>query len=287
MARIRSGKGRTWDFTGPFPTITGGIFEPGFPDCFLQMWAAFLAERAGLLGAKFGCVHAGRSGFEPRAFCGGPCSRTPKNAPSISPGTPSAIKCRVPSLCPMKRSDINFLFRSASQCFAAHDWALPPECPMGCHRFRSRRLAALRPRVGQSGGGAGILREAHVCRKRHDHTGPHAPERRRKTSSAGGAGWRSGSGRDIRTRLAIKSLSIPVNHEPRTIASGAILELPAGSRVTLLPGVYHEFYPLSEECIIGEVSTANDDRERQLLRQLPMSAATPASTKMRPPKFAS
>jgi D-lyxose ketol-isomerase len=35
--------------------------------------------------------------------------------------------------------------------------------------------------------------------------------------------------------------------------------LEAGSRVTLVPGIYHEFYPTSEECIIGEVSTANDD----------------------------
>jgi len=43
-------------FHGPFPTITGGIFEPGFPDCFLQMWAAFLAERAGALEGRFGCV---------------------------------------------------------------------------------------------------------------------------------------------------------------------------------------------------------------------------------------
>jgi predicted dehydrogenase len=41
---------------GPFPTITGAIFEPGFPDCVLQMWAAFLAERAGTLGERFGCV---------------------------------------------------------------------------------------------------------------------------------------------------------------------------------------------------------------------------------------
>jgi predicted dehydrogenase len=39
-----------------FPTITGGIFEAGFPDCFLQMWAAYAAERAGQLGARFGCV---------------------------------------------------------------------------------------------------------------------------------------------------------------------------------------------------------------------------------------
>jgi predicted dehydrogenase len=40
----------------PFRTITGGIFETGFPDCFLQMWAAYAAERAGQLGNRFGCV---------------------------------------------------------------------------------------------------------------------------------------------------------------------------------------------------------------------------------------
>jgi D-lyxose ketol-isomerase len=56
-----------------------------------------------------------------------------------------------------------------------------------------------------------------------------------------------------------RELVVPVNHEPVTVKSGAMIELPAGSRVTLVPGVYHEFYPLSEECIIGEVSTANDD----------------------------
>jgi predicted dehydrogenase len=39
-----------------FPTITGGIFEAGFPDCFLQMWAAYAAERAGTLGDRFGCA---------------------------------------------------------------------------------------------------------------------------------------------------------------------------------------------------------------------------------------
>lgn len=43
-------------FAMPFPTITGGIFEVGFPDVLQQMWAAFLAERAGLLGERFGCA---------------------------------------------------------------------------------------------------------------------------------------------------------------------------------------------------------------------------------------
>jgi predicted dehydrogenase len=39
-----------------FPTITGPIFEFGFADAILQMWAAFLAERAGELGGAFGCA---------------------------------------------------------------------------------------------------------------------------------------------------------------------------------------------------------------------------------------
>lgn len=39
-----------------FPVITGGIFEPGFPDCFMQMLASFIAERAGVLNDRFGCV---------------------------------------------------------------------------------------------------------------------------------------------------------------------------------------------------------------------------------------
>ena len=55
------GKEQTWSATDlgfhmPFKTITGGIFEPGFPDLLMQMWAAFLAERTGALGERFGCA---------------------------------------------------------------------------------------------------------------------------------------------------------------------------------------------------------------------------------------
>lgn len=57
----RRDKEQWWEKTDlgfgmPFKTITGGIFEPGFPDLLMQMWAAFLAERAGLLGDRFGCA---------------------------------------------------------------------------------------------------------------------------------------------------------------------------------------------------------------------------------------
>ncbi|MCF6312876.1 MAG: Gfo/Idh/MocA family oxidoreductase [Verrucomicrobiales bacterium] len=43
-------------FEVPFKTITGGIFEVGFPDVLQQMWAGFMAERAGELNGRFGCA---------------------------------------------------------------------------------------------------------------------------------------------------------------------------------------------------------------------------------------
>jgi predicted dehydrogenase len=39
-----------------WPTHAGAIFEFGFADALLQMWAAYLAERAGALGDRFGCA---------------------------------------------------------------------------------------------------------------------------------------------------------------------------------------------------------------------------------------
>lgn len=43
-------------FSTPFKTVTGGIFEPGFADVIQQMWAAYLVEREGDLGSRFGCA---------------------------------------------------------------------------------------------------------------------------------------------------------------------------------------------------------------------------------------
>ena len=39
-----------------WPMVSGAIFEFGFADALLQMWAAYLAERVGALGDKFGCA---------------------------------------------------------------------------------------------------------------------------------------------------------------------------------------------------------------------------------------
>ncbi len=43
-------------FESVLDTITGGIFEPGFPDCFQQMLGAYFAERAGSLAGRFHCA---------------------------------------------------------------------------------------------------------------------------------------------------------------------------------------------------------------------------------------
>jgi predicted dehydrogenase len=39
-----------------WPTVSGAIFESGFSDSILQMWASYLAEREGLLETRFGTV---------------------------------------------------------------------------------------------------------------------------------------------------------------------------------------------------------------------------------------
>ena len=43
------------------------------------------------------------------------------------------------------------------------------------------------------------------------------------------------------------------------VPTGRPIRLEAGQRVTLVPGIWHAFAPASNECVIGEVSTANDD----------------------------
>lgn len=54
-------------------------------------------------------------------------------------------------------------------------------------------------------------------------------------------------------------VSVKVNGQYRTLNSGDKITLQPGERITITPGIWHEFYPLTDECIIGEVSTANDD----------------------------
>lgn len=60
--RVDAGSESVW------PTVTGANFETGFSDAILQMWAAFLAERAGQLGDRFGTVRPEEAAFTHRIF---------------------------------------------------------------------------------------------------------------------------------------------------------------------------------------------------------------------------
>jgi D-lyxose ketol-isomerase len=42
--------------------------------------------------------------------------------------------------------------------------------------------------------------------------------------------------------------------------AGAHLRLKPGQSVTLMPGIWHAFWAEQGDCLIGEVSTVNDDR---------------------------
>jgi len=158
----------------------------------------------------------------------------------------------------MKRSEINSLIASASQCFAAHGWALPPEprwdvTDFGLGDYRRFGLVLIN-----------LAEQPEYCEKlmyvRRNMITPAHTHRKKKEdiiSRWGDLCVQVWSGHPEKS--AKNEFSVLVNGAPRAVKSGEIVTLSAGQRITLIPGVYHEFYASSEEAIIGEVSTANDD----------------------------
>ena len=160
----------------------------------------------------------------------------------------------------MKRSEINAAYRAASACFAAHHWALPPApkwdiTDFGLGNFAAHGLTLIN-----------LAEEPEYCEKlmyaRRGQTTPCHTHAKKKEDIICRSGeltlelWAKRPGPGVEQP---PTFTVPVNGAPRTLRSGEKLVLPPGSRVTLVPGIWHAFYPTSDECIIGEVSTANDD----------------------------
>lgn len=153
----------------------------------------------------------------------------------------------------MKRADLEALRESAMRRFEATGWALPPHpkwdiTDFGLGDWRRHGLVLVN-----------LAEEPEYCEKlmyaRRDMTTPMHCHRIKKEDII----CRSG---DLAVRIGggpAETVMVKVNGISVTVHSGVQLTLQAGERVTLLPGVLHEFWPLSEECVIGEVSTANDD----------------------------
>ncbi len=158
----------------------------------------------------------------------------------------------------MKRSVINHLILCATACWDVHGWTLPPNpqwdvTDFGLGDWRRFGLVLVN-----------LANEPEYCEKlmyvqrgmvTPAHT--HAKKKEDIICRWGELQIRVWKGKP--TLNPSSSFSLNVNGESRQVEHGSVLNLRAGERVTLVPGIYHEFESLSDECIIGEVSTANDD----------------------------
>ncbi|HZZ20949.1 MAG TPA: D-lyxose/D-mannose family sugar isomerase [Opitutaceae bacterium] len=159
----------------------------------------------------------------------------------------------------MRRSAINKAHRDALACFARHSWSLPPRprwdiTDFGLGDFDRHGLTLVN-----------LAAEPEYCEKlmyarRGQETPCHTHARKKEDiiCRAGELSLTLWPGRPDAPQTA-GILRVNLDGEPRELDAGKAFVLRAGSRITILPGVWHSFAPSSEECIIGEVSSANDD----------------------------
>ena len=157
----------------------------------------------------------------------------------------------------MKRSDINQLVRTAEKCFVTNGWTLPPRprwdvTDFGLGDYRRHGLVLIN-----------LAEEREYCEKLmfalKGMTTPAHTHKKKKEDIICRSGQLDVILWNDATLKKGEKLSLKVNGSVTEVPTGEAIHLRAGERVTLVPGVYHEFYPATGECIIGEVSTANDD----------------------------
>lgn len=159
----------------------------------------------------------------------------------------------------MKRSEINKVITEASLCFKQNGWSLPPNpkwdvTDFGLGNFDQSGLVLVN-----------LAEEVEYCEKlmfaKKNQVTPSHSHKKKKEDIICRYGallvqlWLE----DPAIRLPQGTLTVKVNGELHTIQSGGQVKLMSGERVTIEAGVWHKFYPESHQCIIGEVSTANDD----------------------------
>lgn len=62
-------------------------------------------------------------------------------------------------------------------------------------------------------------------------------------------------------------VSVPCDGMMRKVDAGGRLCLKPGESVTLMPGIWHAFWAEGGDCLIGEVSTVNDDLSDNIFRE--------------------
>lgn len=159
----------------------------------------------------------------------------------------------------MKRSEINDIINSAATFFEQKGWTLPPQPKWDVTDFGLGDLAKYGLVL------VNLAEEVEYCEKlmyaRKGQCTPCHAHKKKKEDIICRTGilkvqlWADDPlVNDDRRKIRVK-----INGNFTEIDSGVSIALKAGERVTLETGIWHSFYPESEQCIIGEVSTANDD----------------------------
>jgi D-lyxose ketol-isomerase len=159
----------------------------------------------------------------------------------------------------MKRSEINKAIVQSGAFFKANGWTLPPQpkwdvTDFGLGDFSKFGLILIN-----------LAEEVEYCEKlmyaAKGQTTPSHTHKKKKEDIICRTGelvvqlWKE----DPAKTASKDTFEMKVNGVFTTITSGDKVNLKSGERITIEPGIWHEFYPASDECIIGEVSTANDD----------------------------
>lgn len=162
----------------------------------------------------------------------------------------------------MKRSEINAAVAEARAAFERHGWHLPPAPRWDVTGFGLGRFAELGLVL------VNLTELPQYCEKlMYARAGQRTPmhcHKKKQEDIIARAGTLAIQLAGRADNWTISRTAPPgrvlINGEPREPTPGEIIFLESGSRVTLYPGTYHEFWPVGGYCVIGEVSTANDDR---------------------------
>jgi D-lyxose ketol-isomerase len=158
----------------------------------------------------------------------------------------------------MKRSHLNQAYRRALRFFERHGWHLPPNprwdiTDYGLEDFSRAGLVLINLAEEPE------YSEKLMYARRNQQTPAHTHREKKediicRTGELTLQVWCGHPEKEPEPAFELQ-----VNNAPRTVRSGERLLLHAGERATITPGIYHAFWPNSEECIIAEVSTRNDD----------------------------
>ncbi|MCC7229512.1 MAG: D-lyxose/D-mannose family sugar isomerase [Fimbriimonadaceae bacterium] len=158
----------------------------------------------------------------------------------------------------MKRSEINQLILDATACFQARGWSLPPNprwdvTDFGLGNWERWGLVLVN-----------LSEQPEYCEKlmyakRGMVTPAHCHRLKKEDIICRWGGLRVTLWAQKPSIGDHEAVNVQINGESRMFFSWDSVMLGPGERITLEPGVWHEFEPTTDDCIMGEVSTANDD----------------------------